>query len=185
MMPIRDTIAGTYSGTGYSHRKAVAMVELTREQVADYLYRCYTAVDGLWCMKVEEKYGFDVALDIDNEVWKVFPKIQARKLKELTGLGNGLEALYDCLTIKMTLEKYSFKAEKLENGGGFRLTIDGCHWHDIMVQSGREHLSAEVGSTICATEFSGWAAEFGDDIRSEQVCRLCEGAPTCVVQFSK
>jgi hypothetical protein len=29
-------------------------------------------------MKVKEKYGFDSTLDVDNEVWKVMTKIQAR-----------------------------------------------------------------------------------------------------------
>ncbi|MBL7165774.1 MAG: hypothetical protein ISS55_04735 [Dehalococcoidales bacterium] len=161
------------------------MIELTGEQAADYFQRCYTAIDGLWCMKVEEKYGFDVALDIDNEVWKVFPKIQARKLKELTGLGDGIEALRECLTTKMRLEGYSFKAERVGNDGAFRVTIDDCPWHNIMVSSGRKHLSARVGNKICTTEFSGWAAEFGDDIRSEIECRLCEGAQTCTVRFSR
>ena len=160
------------------------MIELTGEQTADYLYRCYSAVDGLWCMKVEEKYGFDVALDIDNEVWKVFPKIQARKLKELTGLGNGIEALYECLTTKMRLEGYSFKAEKLGDDGAFRITIDDCSWHNTMASVGRKHLSARVGNKICTTEFSVWASEFGKDIQFEQECRICEGSETCVLKFS-
>ena len=160
------------------------MIELSDEQAADFLYRCYSAVDGLWCMKVEEKYGFDVALDIDNEVWKVFPKIQARKLKELAGLGNGIEAFYECLTTKMKLERYSFKAEKLGSDGAFRITIDDCSWHNIMVSSGREHLSTRVGNKICATEFSVWASEFGKDIQVEQECRICEGSETCVLKFS-
>jgi len=161
------------------------MIELSGEQTADFLYRCYSAVDGLWCMKVEEKYGFDVALDIDNEVWKVFPKIQARKLKELTGLGDGIEALYECLTTKMRLEGYSFKAARLGNDGAFRITINDCSWHNIMVSSGRKHLSARVGNKICATEFSVWASEFGKDIQVEQECRICGGSETCTIRFSR
>ena len=56
-------------------------MKLTDKETAEYLYRCYTAVDGLWFVKVEEKYGFDSALDIDKEVWKIMPKIQSRFLK--------------------------------------------------------------------------------------------------------
>jgi hypothetical protein len=59
------------------------MIQLTPEQIAEYYHRSYTVVDGLWFMKIEEKYGFDAALDIDKEVWKVFPKMQARLLKSL------------------------------------------------------------------------------------------------------
>jgi hypothetical protein len=57
------------------------MTKLSSQQVAEYFNRSYKAVDGLWFMKVEEKYEFDVALELDNEVWKVMPKIQARMIK--------------------------------------------------------------------------------------------------------
>ena len=56
-------------------------MKLTDKEIAEYLHRCYTAVDGLMFVKVEEKYGFDVAPNIDEEVWKVMPKIQSRFLK--------------------------------------------------------------------------------------------------------
>ena len=69
------------------------MTDLSLQQVADYFNRSYKAVDGLWFMKVEEKYGFDSALELDNEVWKVMPKIQARMIKSFLGLENGSDAL--------------------------------------------------------------------------------------------
>ena len=162
------------------------MVELSDKQIAEYFHRSYTAVDGLWYMKVEEQYGFDVALDIDNEVWKVFPKMQARKLKEMAKLGNGIEALYECLATKLALEGHEFKAEWIGNGSGFRVVIDRCSWLDIMARSGREALSPKIGRRICTTEYSVWASEFGDNIRLEpQECRICEGAETCILQFSQ
>jgi hypothetical protein len=161
------------------------MIELTGEQAADFFRRCYAAVDGLWCMKVEERYGFETALEIDNAVWQVFPKIQARKLKELTGMDNGIEALRECFTTKLSLEGYSYKVENLDDKGSFQITIEGCPWHDIMVDSGRKELSPRVGNAICTTEYSAWATEFGDNIRWEQQCRLCEGSETCIVCFRR
>ena len=38
-----------------------SMTDLTEEQKAEYFRRSYTAVDGLWFMKVEERLGFDEA----------------------------------------------------------------------------------------------------------------------------
>ena len=61
------------------------MTKLSSQQVAEYFSRSYRAVDGLWFMKVEEKLGFDAALELDNEVWKVMPKIQARMIKQFLG----------------------------------------------------------------------------------------------------
>jgi hypothetical protein len=66
------------------------MFKLTDQQLIDYFHRTYTSVDGLRFMKVEAKDGLDVALDLDNEVWQVMPKIQARKLKAFLGLDHGL-----------------------------------------------------------------------------------------------
>ena len=159
------------------------MIELNDRQTADSFHRSYAAVDGLWCTKVEEKYGFDIALDIDNEVFKVKPKIQARKLKELANIGNEIEALFQCLTTKLTLEGYSYRAERIGNDGSFRIIINECPWHNTMVRSGREQLPPKVGSRICSTEYSVWASEFSDNIQFEQECRTCEGSESCTIQF--
>lgn len=158
------------------------MIELTGDQVAEFFRRSYTAVDGLWFMKVEERFGFEAALEIDDEVWKVFPKLQARKLKELAGLGDGIEALREALTTKLALEGYEQTVEKTD--GGFCVTIRRCPWLDVMARSGREGLSAQVGSAICSTEFAVWASEFGKDIEVEQEHRICEGEESCAVYFT-
>ena len=159
------------------------MIQLTPEQIAEYFHRSYNTVDGLWFMKVEGKCGFEAALDIDNEVWKIFPKIQARTLKSLCNLGNGIDALFECLTTKLTLEGFKFNAEKIGNRGGFKITINKCPWHNLMIKSGREKLSGKVGTLVCNTEYSVWASEFGENIRFELKDQICEGAPSCVLKF--
>ena len=160
------------------------MLKLDKEQVIEYFRRSYTAVDGLWFVKVEDNRGFDTALRVDEEVWKVLPKIQARMLKSMGGVASGMVGLRDCLTTKLTLEGFVFKVEDLKDGGGFRVNIEHCPWHDLLVKSSREHLSGKVGSVICNTEYSVWAAEFDDKIHFESLRRICQGAPLCVLQFT-
>jgi hypothetical protein len=159
------------------------MIRLSNKQIAEYFHRSYTVVDGLWFMKVEGKYGFEAALDIDNEVWKVFPKIQARLLKSLGKTGDGIEALFECLTTKLTLEGFEFKAEKIGNRGDFKITINECPWHKLMIKSGREKLSGKVGTLVCNTEYSTWAFEFGSDIKFELKDQICKGSQSCILQF--
>ena len=159
------------------------MIELSNRKQAEFWHRSYSAVDGLWFMKVEEKYGFDVALDIDNEVWKVLPKIQARALKAMGKVGDGMNGLSDGIITKLHMEGFAFQYEKDKNGAGFTITISRCPWHDLMVKSDREHLSGRVGSLICNTEYSAWCGEFGDDIEFELGEQVCEGAGTCVLRF--
>jgi hypothetical protein len=161
------------------------MIQLNDKQIADYCYRSYTAADGLWFMKVEEKYGFAAALEIDNEVWKVLPKIQARMLKSMGNVENGMEALLECFTTKLTLDGFTFRVERTGDDSGFRVIIERCPWYDLMVKSGREDLSGKVGTLICNTEYSVWASEFDDNIYFELQHQICQGSQFCILQFSR
>lgn len=158
------------------------MLELDDRQVADFFRRSYTAVDGLWFMIAETAYGFDTALDLDDKVWRVFPKIQARMLKEAGGMSSGLDALRECFTTKLAIEGFRFDVGPA--GPGFRVSISHCPWHEAMVRSGRADLSGRVGSRICSAEHSVWAAEFGPGVRWERTSQICTGSERCVLEFS-
>jgi len=159
------------------------MIELTDTQIAQYWHRSYASVDGLWFMKIEEKHGFDEAVNIDDEVWKVLPKIQARMLKSMSRMENGIEQLLECLTTKLELEGFTFSAERTGTGGGFRIVISKCPWHDVMIKSGREELSGKVNPRICNTEHSVWVSEFGDSIHFQSEEQICKGSEACILQF--
>ena len=159
------------------------MIDLSEKQIGDFYHRSYTAADGLWFMKVEEKYGFDIALDIDNEVWKIVPKIQARMLKSMGNTGDGIDALIQCLETKLHLEKYKFHTEKIDNNG-YKIVVTTCPWHDLMVKSGRRDLSGKVGKRICTSEFSTWAHEFDPRVKFKMETRICCGEKNCILSFT-
>lgn len=160
------------------------MVELTAEQIAAYFQRSYTAVDGLWFMKLEEKTDFETALRVDAAVWHIMPKIQARKLKELTGVAAGMDGLHQCFTTKLTIEGYAFEDRALPDGSGFEIAIAECPWLNLLAKSNRQHLAGVIGETICTAEYGVWAREFGESIRFEFGERLCQGCRQCVLRFS-
>jgi len=59
--------------------------EIPKEKLADFVFmhlRNMWAVDGLYYLFIEEKYGTEIATDIDRRVWEVMGKIEARKIKE-------------------------------------------------------------------------------------------------------
>jgi hypothetical protein len=157
------------------------MINLTGDQKIEFLRRSYTAIDGLWFLKIEEKYGFDAALEIDREVWRVFPKVQARLLKSMTGQDSGLDALLDCYTARLALENFTFYTEK--SNDGVKIIIGKCPWHEIMVKSGREKLSGRIGDAICQTECAAWAKEFGENLRFLSEGRICKGDRECILRF--
>lgn len=158
------------------------MKNLNHEEKIQYLKRSYSAVDGLWFMKVEDSFGFDKALEIDNEVWKVVPKIQARFLKSALNVDKGINALEQCFSEKLRLDDIEFEVKR--DGEILTFTIFRCHWHELMVNSNREHLSLSIGETICNTEYSGWAREFGEDISFTMLNRICGAGEECLLQFS-
>ena len=164
------------------------MTDLTEEQKAEYFRRSYTAVDGLWFVKVEERLGFDEALKLDEAVWKVLPKIQARTMKSMMNLKDGLEGLEQALSARLALEGFDYEMERREDG--FAVIVKRCPWHDLMIKSGRGTLSERVSDLICRVENSVWASEFRDagkdegrEIRFEREERICRGEGRCVLRF--
>ena len=160
------------------------MIQLTDRQIADYFHRSYATVDGLWFMKLEGRHGFAEALEVDVEVWKVMPKIQARKLKEMSGRNAGLDALYECFTTKLSIEGFAIeRAEKTEDGRSVAITVTRCPWCDLLAKSGRMNLADTIGRAICNTEYAVWASEFGEDISFELGERICGGCRSCTIRF--
>ena len=159
------------------------MDPLTDKQIIEYFHRSYKAADGLWFMKAEEKYGFNAALEMDKEVWKVMPKIQARMIKSMLGKGYGETALLESLKAKLSLEGFKFKVEHKPDG--FRILISDCPWHNLMLKSRREEYSEKVGTAICNVEYSVWASEFDENVRFALVTQKCKGAEYCTLDFAK
>ena len=114
------------------------MSHLTEEQKTEYFRRSYTAVDGLWFMKVEERMGFEQALQIDEAVWRVLPKIQARALKAMMDLPSGLAGLEQALSVRLALEGFEFDIMRQERA--VEVAVYACPWHQIMIKSGRGEL---------------------------------------------
>lgn len=161
------------------------MLNLSDKQIIEYFKKSYTSVDGLWFMKTEEKSDFDSALQIDAKVWEIMPKIQARMLKPLADSDNQLKNLLECLTTKLALEDFSFTIEDNTDCGSFSIIIESCPWHNLMLKSKRENLSAEIGSLVCKNEYAVWAKEFGDNIIFKLDSQICAGADNCIFHFSR
>jgi len=157
------------------------MKRLNDDSKAKYFKRVYEAIDGLWFMALESDRDFNYALDIDQRVWRIVPKIQARKLKELMELGNGVEALTTALAAKAELDGANIEINV--SNSQTTITVKNCPWHELMKKSGREHLAGRVGRAICGVEYPVWMNEFGvtGEFRIEKL--LCDGDDCCVMSY--
>jgi len=133
-------------------------------------------------MKAEERYGFEAALELDEAVWRILPKIQARMLKSMMNLDGGLEGLQQALSSRMAMEDFEFETKR--EGKSVRVIISKCPWHNLMLKSGREHLSQKVSDLICHVENSVWASEFGE-IAFKREERICRGDRICRMRFEE
>jgi hypothetical protein len=182
---------------------------LNNRQIKEYIQNSYAKVDGLWFLKIEELFGFEKALDIDLEVWKVMPKIQARYLKsvpEIKEITDNFDMFFECLKIKMKLDNFKIKtAQSKQNTGNkikdsiksanrnpaliendiITVTVNNCPWHNLMIKSGRENLSEKIGRVICQNEYSIFASEFDKTIKFELGERICKGSACCKFVFTK
>jgi len=149
---------------------------------AEYFQKCFFSVDGLWFLKLEEALGFEKALEIDLEVWKILPKIQARTIKKLLGLPDSLLGLQIAIAFKCTAEGFKFSI--LPDGQhSFSLEIDECPWVRMISGAGRKHLLPAIADAICPIEHATFAREFDSTICFRLARKGCLEPHPCVLSF--
>jgi hypothetical protein len=159
------------------------MEDLSEKQIINYFSRSYKSVDGLWFMKVEKEFGFDVALKLDKEVWSVMAKIQARLVKSFLNLESGPNALFEGIVKKLDLEGFKFETEKDANS--FRIIIQDCPWYNLMIKNEREYLAELIGKTICPTEYQVWVSELAGSMKFNLILLRCCNSKNCILEFTQ
>lgn len=61
------------------------------EEYVKFMLRQYRLVDAFWFLKVEEKFGLEAAVQINEEIWSRMGGLAARELKERFSIGRGLK----------------------------------------------------------------------------------------------
>ncbi|KNY25970.1 DUF6125 family protein [Pseudobacteroides cellulosolvens] len=86
--------------------KAEKMEDLSKDELVE-LNKIYAknwlAHDGLWFQSIEDKYGMDMAIDMDREAWRRFTVIEARRLIDFLQLGSnsGIDGLKKALSFRL------------------------------------------------------------------------------------
>ncbi|MFC1902769.1 DUF6125 family protein [Chloroflexota bacterium] len=60
--------------------------DISTEKLIDLCSRSLYTLDGLWFTAVEQEFGLDAALKLDEEVWRRFGLAQARRVKNGFGI---------------------------------------------------------------------------------------------------
>ncbi len=153
--------------------------------LVEMLRRSYVACDGLWFVKAEEAHDLATAFDLDERVWEVMPKIQARKARELLSIeGGGLAELGQCFALKLASEGHEFEVLGPADGE-LVVQVTRCQWRAVLERAGRGHLGREIAHRVCANEGAAWAREFSDEISFTLDGNMCEGACACRYVFTQ
>ena len=74
---------------------------IPKDRIADFIFmhlRDMWSVDGLYYLNIEDKYGTEIATEIDSKTWEVMGKIEARKLKKFFNIdGKDIKSLIKAL----------------------------------------------------------------------------------------
>lgn len=159
------------------------MSQIEDKAIIEFLRRSYTAADGLWFVQVENKYSYEEALDVDEKVWEILPKIQARKSRELLGIeGHSLQDLEQCLELKFISEGYGHSTTE-STESSLQIQIHECPWLALLKKAGRLSLASEICDRVCLRDFAGWAGQFSDEIKFSLGEKMPDGAPVCELHF--
>ncbi len=150
------------------------LLDMPKDKLVNLLFlftRNIWSEDGLYFLGIEKKFGTDIAIEIDREVWSEMGKIEARRLKrflEISGIpGNSINSLFYALKHTSWWLDNELKEFEQEDSYG-TLTIKNCYVQMTRIKKG-------LGEFNCKSVRSGFlksfAKEFNKDIQVN--CIFC------------
>ncbi len=156
-------------------------MEIDREELEELRLGALTAIDGLWFMEVEKRYGFEAALELDLEVWKAYGRVLMKRVARMKGLTMGEGAPVDLVTVNFLMETLcrvdGTECEGEVEGESIVFRVRRCSWWDNLSRSGREkHVPCEfVDNTI----FRDWLQAVDPSLGFEITRSLPRGDGHC------
>ena len=152
--------------------KDIQIIEdIPKEKLADFVLmhlRDLWAVDGLYYLGIEDRYGTEIATAIDQFVWEVMGKIEARKIKQLFNLtGDDIKTVMSAL--KYTAWALDLEDKEIEIHEDYAvLRNTKCRVQNTRIKKGL----SEFGCKPVRIGFlKAFAMVFNPDITVE--CRIC------------
>lgn len=156
-------------------------MRITPQQMQDLRKGALTAIDGLWFMELEGRYGFDTALEVDLEVWKKYGRIMLKRIARVLDLNLDPADPPDLDTINLLMETICHvdgtQCEGEVGEGEIIFRVHRCSWWDNLSRSGREsHVPCEfVDNTI----FPDWLQAVDPGVGFEITHSLPRGDDHC------
>ncbi len=124
----------------------------------------WLAMDGLWFLAVEERFGMDAALACDKLVWQQFAPSEARRIMKRCGIpgDGGLDALE--IALKNRIYRF-INPQSIARPDDYTLilSVTACH---VQTSRARKNLPPFHCKEIGMTEYSLFARTIDPRIRA-------------------
>ncbi len=153
-------------------------------ELIDIYAKNWLAMDGLWFQSVEKKFGMPEAMFHDEEVWRNFTVIEAKRIKTFLNLPprSGIEGLKKALGFRLYANLAEDECIILENALIYR--VIKCR-----VQSARGKKSMEFHpcKPVGLVEYAGFAKEIDDRFTCECIScypEVTDESCACIWKFT-
>lgn len=133
----------------------------------------WLAIDGLWFLVIEERFGLDTAISCDAAVWREFSRIEAERIIKRLNLQDhgGIDALESALHHRL----FSY----LNDYEGKRIGNDTLEWYMLTCRTqtarGRKNLPLFPCKEIGMIDYETFAKQIDPRIHTE--CISCPPDP--------
>ncbi|MEW5983475.1 MAG: DUF6125 family protein [Acidobacteriota bacterium] len=134
----------------------------------------WLAHDGCWFLAAEERFGMDVAMDLDTASWRRFAAAEARRIMAAFAItpGGGLESLRRALAYRMYSLINPWRIEMAADGARLRFFMESCRVQDTRRRKGLPDFPC---SSVGQVEFETFARTVDPRIRT--TCLHCPPDP--------
>ncbi len=156
--------------------------QLDPEELTSLRLRALTAIDGLWFMAVEKKYGFDEALRMDLEVWSSYGLIQLKRVSKALGISLNSDSPPELEDIGVLLENICMIdgtecESRIINSNSMMFTVRKCPWWENLQRSRRDEIiPCEI---IDNSIFACWLKNVDPSLTFEITRSIPKGAESC------
>lgn len=106
------------------------------QELVEIISKNLLTLDGYWFLSIEDRYGLDVAIEIDKEAWERFGTSEARRIKKFLKITEGTsEELAKALHLISFAPASAISVER--RGGSVILSIKDCRPQTARLRSGR------------------------------------------------
>ncbi|HPV97517.1 MAG: DUF6125 family protein [Spirochaetota bacterium] len=157
-------------------------MEINDEQLERLRLGALTAIDGLWFLELEKRFGFEKALEIDLEVWKSYGVVLLKRIARMNNVAldpGKIMPFEDVLFFIGALSRIDgteYSARIAEDGWP-EFRVDRCPWYENLKGMGREKLvPCEM---IDDTIFGHWLGVLDESLSMEFVRSRPRGDDHC------